>query len=96
METQRSFNYALFDHDETALRGCVHIDPPEKVGADAEISRWVVDDLVGSEPEAALDAFVPDWIATSWPLVSSRLVGRDLSWDDWFALLDHPELDPPG
>ena len=39
-----SFNYALFNDAETALLGCVYIDPPEKHGADAEISWWVVDD----------------------------------------------------
>lgn len=38
MVTHESINYALFDTDETALLGCVYIDPPQKVGADAEIS----------------------------------------------------------
>ena len=52
METHESFNYALFDTDETALLGCVYIDPPEKPGADAEISWWVVDECVGTEPRA--------------------------------------------
>ncbi len=52
METHESFNYALFDADETALLGCVYIDPPEKPGADAEISWWVVDECVGTDLEA--------------------------------------------
>ena len=68
METHESFNYALFDTDETALLGCVYIDPPEKPGADAEISWWVVDECVGTELEAALDELVPRWIAEDWPL----------------------------
>lgn len=84
-----SFNYALFDADETVLVGCVYIDPPEKPGADAEISWWVRDAYVGSEVEAALDAFVPSWIAVDWPLSAPRCIGRDISWDDWLAL---PEL----
>jgi hypothetical protein len=88
-----SFNYALFDRDETALLGCVYVDPPEKVGADAEISWWVVDALVGSEVELALDAFVPHWIATTWPLTAPRYVGRDLTWDAWLALPELP-VDP--
>jgi hypothetical protein len=46
IEAHESFNYALFDADETQLLGCVYVDPPEKVGADAEISWWVVDPLV--------------------------------------------------
>ncbi|MGW2409501.1 GNAT family N-acetyltransferase, partial [Streptomyces sp. NPDC001739] len=44
-----SFNYALFDDAGTALLGCVYIDPARKVGFDAEISWWVVDDRVGRQ-----------------------------------------------
>ena len=83
-----SFNYALFDTGETELLGCVYIDPPEKPGADAEISWWVVDSLVGGPVEAALDELVPRWIAEDWPLTAPRYVGRDISWADWMALPD--------
>lgn len=86
MDTHRSFNYALLDADETALLGCVYIDPPEKQGADAEISWWVVDECVGTDLEAALDELVPRWIAEEWPLVRPRYVGRDLTWAEWMAL----------
>ena len=86
-----SFNYALFDADETELLGCVYLDPPQKVGgADAEISWWVVDRLVGSDVQRALDALVPRWVAEDWPLRSPRYVGRDLSWAEWVALPDLP------
>ncbi|HEY7042219.1 MAG TPA: GNAT family N-acetyltransferase [Nocardioidaceae bacterium] len=88
METHESFNYALFDADETALLGCVYIDPPEKPGADTEISWWVVDECVDTDVEAGLDAEVPRWIASSWPFERPRYVGRDLSWDEWLALPD--------
>jgi hypothetical protein len=88
MEAHESFNYALFDADETALLGCVYIDPPEKPGADAEISWWVVDECVGTDVETALDEFVPRWVAQEWPLRAPRYVGRDLSWDEWLALPD--------
>ena len=85
----QSFNYALFDEDETELLGCVYVDPPEKAGdADAEVSWWVVDELVGSETERALDEFVPAWLAADWPLRAPRFVGRDLTWDQWNALPD--------
>jgi RimJ/RimL family protein N-acetyltransferase len=91
MEAHQSFNYALFDNDETALLGCVYIDPPEKVGdADAEISWWVVDSCVGTAVEAALDELVPRWVAEEWPLTRPRYVGRDLSWDAWVALDPRP------
>jgi hypothetical protein len=90
IERHESFNYALFDAAETELLGCVYIDPPEKAGADAEISWWLIDRLVGTPVELALDALVPEWIAREWPLTRPRYVGRDLSWKDWIAL---PPLD---
>jgi hypothetical protein len=88
----QSFNYALFDNAETALLGCVYIDPPEKQGADAEICWWVVDEQVGTDLQRVLDALVPQWIAAAWPFTRPRYIGRDLSWADWLAL---PDVDPP-
>lgn len=90
MTRNESFNYALFPNDESALVGCVYIDPPERVGADAEISWWVVDHLVGSRLEATLDDLVPRWIAADWPLQAPRYVGRDLSWAEWLELTPLP------
>jgi RimJ/RimL family protein N-acetyltransferase len=91
IEAHESFNYALFDNAESALLGCVYIDPPEKVGADAEISWWLVDAAVGTALERALDAFVPQWLASSWPFTAARHIGRDISWADWIALPDLPD-----
>ncbi|SFT55878.1 hypothetical protein SAMN04487904_103427 [Actinopolyspora lacussalsi subsp. righensis] len=82
----RSFNYALLDEAETAILGCVYVDPPERIGADGEVSWWVVDELVGGDSEEALDALVPRWIATEWPFRNPRLLGRDITWQDWLAL----------
>ena len=81
-----TFNYAVFDADETELIGCVYIDPTDKAGADADISWWVRDEYVGTPVEAALDDFVPAWIASAWPLTAPRYVGRDLTWKEWIAL----------
>jgi hypothetical protein len=86
-----SFNYALFDAQETALLGCVYIDPPEKTGADADISWWVIDTLVGSEIERCLDELIPRWIHSAWPFAAPRFIGRDLSWSEWLALPDVDE-----
>ncbi|SFF26260.1 hypothetical protein SAMN05216251_110179 [Actinacidiphila alni] len=83
-----SFNYALFDDANTALLGCVYIDPPEKAGADAEISWWVVDDKVGTALEQDLDDLVPRWIGEVWPFTRPRYIGRDLTWQEWLALPD--------
>ncbi|MET9880511.1 hypothetical protein ABZZ36_38785 [Actinacidiphila glaucinigra] len=87
----QSFNYALFDTAETALLGCVYIDPPERAGADGEISWWVVDELVGSKVEQALDALVPHWIADDWPFEQPRFLGREISWSDWLTLPEYPD-----
>ena len=88
---RQSFNYALLDDAETALLGCVYLDPPEKQGADGEICWWVVDGQVGTGLERALDALVPRWIAAAWPFTHPRYLGRDLSWAGWLAL---PDVDP--
>jgi RimJ/RimL family protein N-acetyltransferase len=88
IEAHKSFNYVLLDAEEKAVLGCVYLDPPEKTGADAEICWWVVDPMVGSELAAALDEFVPRWVARSWPFERPRYLGRDLSWAHWLALPD--------
>ena len=86
IERHESFTDALLDTAESVLIGCVYIDPPEKAGADAEISWWVREESVGSDVERALDDFVPGWIQREWPLQEPRYVGRDLTWRDWLAL----------
>jgi hypothetical protein len=81
-----SFNYAVLDADESHLLGCVYIDPAERVGADADVSWWIVDDAAGGALDAALSIFVPRWLADEWPFTSPRFIGRDLGWDQWLAL----------
>jgi hypothetical protein len=89
MVRNESFNYAVFDADESVLLGCVYVDPPERVGADADISWWVVDEEVDGSLDRALAAAVPAWIATAWPFDEPRFIGIDLTWQEWLAL---PEL----
>jgi RimJ/RimL family protein N-acetyltransferase len=86
MVTLQSFNYAIFDRDETALLGCIYVDPPERVGADAEVSWWVVDSEVGGALEATLRDEVPAWIGASWPFVAPRFIGEQITWAEWIAL----------
>lgn len=86
IRAHQSFNYALLDEAEERLLGCVYIDPPERAGADADISWWVVDEAVGTDVERALDDAVPRWVAEQWPFSSPRFVGRDLTWAEWLAL----------
>jgi hypothetical protein len=64
-----TFNYAVLDEGETALLGCVYVDPPEPTsppGTDAVVSWWVVDEALGTDLERALDEFVPRWLAETW------------------------------
>ena len=90
IEAHESFLYGVFEDDEAELLGCLYIDPPTKAGdVGAEISWWLIDRLVGSDVERALDAFVPRWIDQVWPLPAPpRYVGRDLPWAEWNALPD--------
>jgi len=69
IEAHETFNYAVLDAAESALLGCVYIDPPDErsaPGADAVASWWVVDAEAGSDLEQALDEFVPRWLAETW------------------------------
>ena len=70
-----SFNYAIFDAEETILFGCVYIDPPadDDDEADADIWWWVVDEAVGTDLEQALQEFISHWIGEDWPFSSPRL-----------------------
>jgi hypothetical protein len=64
-----TFNYAVLNHDETELLGCVYIDPPgERTpdGADALVSWWVVDSELGGDLERSLNTLVPSWLADRW------------------------------
>jgi hypothetical protein len=73
IKAHESFNYALFDREETELIGCVYIDPPTSREADAEIEWWVRDEYVGTAVEQALNKLVPKWIADDWPFRRPRL-----------------------
>jgi hypothetical protein len=64
---RESFNYAVFDGPESALLGCVYLDPPEAAGHDVQASWWVIDELAGSALEEELAAFVPRWLENDWP-----------------------------
>jgi hypothetical protein len=64
-----TFNYAILDDAERELLGCVYIDPPDPgspPATDAVVSWWVVDAMVGTDLERALEAFVPGWLAGPW------------------------------
>ncbi|MEU8270718.1 GNAT family N-acetyltransferase [Sphaerisporangium sp. NPDC049002] len=85
---RNSFNYAIMTPDESRLLGCVYVDPPEKLGADADVSFWVRADQEEPGLEEEVERVVRRWIAEAWPYESVRWPGRDLSWKEWDALPD--------
>ena len=89
-DLRRSFNFAVMSLDGSRLLGCVYVDPPEKAGADADVSFWVRADELHTGLEAELEAAVRAWIAADWPFATVRWPGRDISWEAWNALPDHP------
>lgn len=93
MVRNESFNYGAFDSGETVLVGCTYIDPPERAGADADISWWVSDGFVATPLEHSLGRFIPMWIDTVWPFAKPRYPGVDLSWEEWLSL---PEIGSTG
>ena len=86
MVRHESFNYAIFDRDETALLGCIYVDPPAKVG------RRRRDLVVGRRRRGGRRARggaareVPAWIAGVWPFDAPRFIGEELTWAEWLAL----------
>jgi hypothetical protein len=89
IEARQSFNYAVLAADEASVLGCIYVDPPAKAGSDAEVCWWVVDELVGSPLDDALETFVPAWLAAAWPFEDVCYIGRDLTWSEWAALPEH-------
>lgn len=73
MARNASFNYAIFNHEETEVLGCVYIDPPQERSTDAEVAWWVVDAMVGTELERALRDQIPGWLAEEWHLTKPRI-----------------------
>ncbi len=86
MEGNLSFNYALLDRDEDRLAGCVYIDPPERMGSDADISFWVVDGLVDTPVAVSLERVVRQWLGEAWPFSNPRIIGSDITWEEWLRL----------
>ncbi|MGJ6962317.1 GNAT family N-acetyltransferase [Streptosporangium sp. G11] len=90
---RRSFNYAVMSPDESRLLGCVYVDPPEKRGADADVSFWVRADEEGTGLEEELEPVVRAWLDEAWPYATVRWPGREISWEEWDLLPDVPRAD---
>jgi len=64
MERRTAWTYALLDADETALLGCVRVEP----GPDGCPAAWwwIVGECLGTDLAAAVDALVPRWLRDAW------------------------------
>jgi hypothetical protein len=87
-DLKRSFNYVVLSPDESRVLGCVYVDPPEKEGADAEVTLWVRVEEEATGLEEAVEDAVRSWIAAEWPFERVRWPGREISWDEWARLPD--------
>jgi RimJ/RimL family protein N-acetyltransferase len=87
-ELRRSFNYVVLAPDESRVLGCVYVDPPEKQGADAEVTLWVRAEAEGTGLEEELESAARDWLASEWPFDRVRWPGREISWEEWDRLPD--------
>lgn len=76
-----SFDYAVMAPDESALLGCVYVDPPTKGVCDAEVAYWART----PELEEELGREVRAWVEREWPFERPAYPGRDVAWRDWFA-----------
>jgi hypothetical protein len=85
-ELKRSFNYVVLSPDESRVLGCVYVDPPEKQGADAEVTFWVRVEEAETGLEQELERVVRQWIATEWPFERVRWPGLEISWQEWDRL----------
>jgi len=75
MVAHESFNYAIMPSYESAIWGCIYIDPPEADGEvhplEADVSWWVVPQAPPGVADAVAE-FVPGWLERGWPFESVR------------------------
>lgn len=85
-QRRTSFTYTMMSLDETRCLGCVYFFPSDRQGYDAYALLWARQSELASGLEDRLLATVRQWLTDAWPFASVGFPGRDMSWDDWFAL----------
>ncbi len=85
-QRRTSFAYTMVNLDETRCLGCVYFYPSDRQGYDAYVLLWVRQSELASGLEEHLFRDVKKWSAETWPFDAVGFPGRDLSWDEWFAL----------
>lgn len=75
-EQRKAFAYTVTRLDESAILGCVYINPSQNSQADAEVLMWVRE----SEFEKGLDSVlfqeIDEWLRKRWPFRAVIYPGR--------------------
>jgi RimJ/RimL family protein N-acetyltransferase len=93
-QVRSSFTYAAMSPDEQRLLGCIYVDPPKKVGFDAEVYFWARAEVPNTGQENKLLEVVRRWVSEEWPFRLVAYPGRDSSWEEWHALPDRVGNEP--
>lgn len=84
---RESFAYAVLTPDGGRERGSVYVSPSPVKGYDAMVRLWVTKADYDAGLDAALYAWVRNWIATDWPFAKVAYPGRAIDWKRWDALV---------
>lgn len=84
---RRSFAYAVLTPDGRRERGSVYVSPSPVPGHDAVVRLWVTKAEYDAGFDAALYAWVTDWIRRDWPFTRVAYPGRSIDWDRWDAMV---------
>jgi hypothetical protein len=85
-EQRQGFTYTVETPEGDTCLGCVYIYPCQRGDYDAQVYYWVRDSVKAHGVEAALDAFLRQWLREAWPFEQPVFPGRDVSWRAWEAL----------
>jgi len=84
---RQSFAYAVLTPDGKRERGCVYVSPSKVDGYDAVVRLWVTKDELDHGFDAALYAWVTNWMKADWPFSRVAYPGRSIDWKTWDAML---------
>jgi hypothetical protein len=74
---RKAFAYTVVALDESRVLGCLYINPPQRIDADAEVHMWVRQSEYDRGLDAVLFQTVRDWMAASWPFTTVVYPGRE-------------------
>jgi hypothetical protein len=82
-QTRRSFAYTVVNLAESAVLGCVYIEPTKRRGYDACVYLWARQSELAGGLEDRLYRAVQEWLVSHWPFTAPAFPGRDITWEAW-------------